>query len=169
MQAHGTFRDPRCLRTVFPWRLEPCFFIQSTARKNKILLFPHSIISTSSRCEPRRCELVDLLFSLVWVLGDCLISILGHGLNCLVMWTAGLKSFYFRAWKRNWLETVALWCRQTIQLSNVLLPQCRYVSISRFQGLAGRLVQSGRGSFVNATVNSQSYFTNLQVCPASSG
>ena len=34
---------------------------------------------------------------------------------------------------------------------------------------AGRLVQSGRGSFVNATVNSQSYFTNLQVCPASSG
>ena len=116
------------------WAVDPQINHPQRACAGLGTLFPHSIISTSSRCEPRRCELVDLLFSLVWVLGDCLISILGHGLNCLVMWTAGLKSFYFRAWKRNWLETAALWCRQTIQLSNVLLLQCRYVSISRFQG-----------------------------------
>ena len=29
------------------------------------------------------CELVDLLFSPVWVLGECLISLLGHRLKCL--------------------------------------------------------------------------------------
>ena len=33
--------------------------------------------------EAARCELVDLLFSLVWVLCKCLMSLLGHGLKSL--------------------------------------------------------------------------------------
>ena len=35
------------------------------------------------RREAARCELVDLLFSLVWVPGECLIPLLGHGLKSL--------------------------------------------------------------------------------------
>ena len=46
--------------------------------ENKCLRISENSRSTSSQREAARCELVDLLFSLVWVPGKRLMSLLGH-------------------------------------------------------------------------------------------